>query len=82
VEEKSGKVARKPANPWGATVSACPLLKIKVGRKWANGQFFIIFGPFSCKNQKISGQFRNKSGQMASFRTKSGQQNAPKLTCY
>ena len=44
MKRKSGKVARKPANPWGATVSAWPLLKIKVGRKWANGQFSAIFG--------------------------------------
>jgi hypothetical protein len=52
VKRKSGKVARKPANPWGATVSAWPLLKIKVGRKWPTGQFFVIFGPFFVQESK------------------------------
>lgn len=49
---KSGKVGRKPANPCAPTVSACPLLKTKLGRKWANGQIFAVFSLFVLLNPR------------------------------
>jgi hypothetical protein len=75
VKRKSGKVARKPANPWGATVLACPLLRIKVGRKWATGQFFVIFGSFFVQESK-------DFWPVPKQKWANGQQTTPKLTCY
>ena len=39
-----GKWPENPQTLGAQGVSAWPLLKIKVGRKWANGQFSVIFG--------------------------------------
>jgi hypothetical protein len=41
ISEKSGKVGRKPSNPHEYWVSPSPFLFLKVGRKWANGHFFL-----------------------------------------
>ena len=46
---KSGKVGRKPANPVKSRLCGCPLLKIKVGTKWASGQKISYSLPFSLK---------------------------------
>lgn len=46
-------MATKPANAHGSRVCGWPLLILKVGRKWANGQ----------KMTQNHVNFRNKSGQ-------------------